>query len=188
MKDDKCKPLTQDQDAKKYLRNVWADYRELKNQYPFSRIVIPPTGKPYEIMIVTIAVGKDIIEDLHAFPDDFTKEYSKRIEVVVPYDYQEDGCRVYGGAWIDISKLKADECHMLDSLNDGRYRLCIGVPASFAKQRNAILESVRTADNYLVAYERYQKGLTDHLNLIAYAHGLAGIIQYEKDTKRYTTK
>jgi len=188
MKGAKCQPLSTDQDEKKYLHDVWTDFRELKKHYPFSRIITPPTAKPYEIMIVTIAVGKDIIEDLHAFPEDFTAEYSKCIEIIVPYDYQKTGCRVYGGAWIDISKLKDDECHMLDSLNDGRYQLCVGVPASFAEQKNAILESVRTADNYLVAYERYQKGLTDHLDLITYAHGFAGIIQYEMDTKKYTTK
>ena len=44
-----------------------------------------------------------------------------------------------------------------------------------------ILECVRTADNYLVAYEKYLKGVSKNLELLSYSHGETGKQQYVKD-------
>lgn len=183
-----CKPLPSDVSARTYYNNVFSDYLKLKKLYPFSKLFILPTIIPYEAKIIVVAVEKDLIDAVHAVPEDFTEDYSKLIEVVVPYNYRQSGCNVYGGKWIDLDKLKLEEQHYNERLKDGRLKLCIGVPVSFAEMENVILECVRTADNYLVAYEKYQKGQSKTLELISYSHGSAGIKQYEKDKKRYRTK
>lgn len=183
-----CNPLSDGYDAKKYYNELFADYNALKLHYPYAKLFIPPTTQPYEAKIVVIAVGKDLIDALHALPADFTNEYSKLIEVVVPYNYKRLGCEVYGGAWIDIDRLRTEDQHMLGQLPDGRLKLCVGVPASFGEMENVILECVRTADNYLVAYEKYLRGLSKNLELLSYSHGEMGKQQYVKDKKRYRTK
>lgn len=183
-----CSPLPNDIYVRTYYKNVFTDYLELKRRYPFSQLFILPTIIPYEAKITVVAVEKDLIDAVNAVPYDFTEEYSKLIEVVVPYNYRQRGCNVYGGKWIDIKNLKIEEQHYFERLKDGRLKLCIGVPVSFSEMKNVILECVRTADNYLVAYEKYQKGQSKTLELITYAHGSAGIRQYEKNRKRYRTK
>ena len=143
-------------------------------------MIIAPTIKPREVKIVVIAVEKDLIEKLKATPEDFTTEYSKLIEIIVPYNYRIAGCDVYGGEWIDINKVRPEERHMYERMNDDRYKLCLGTPTSFIEFNNVILECVRTADNYLVAYEKYQRGLSKRLELLAYAHGDIGKKQYDE--------
>ena len=183
-----CNPLPNSCDAKKYYRELFADYNALKIHYPYTKLFIPPTSLPYEAKLVVIAVGKDLIDTLHAFPEDFTDDYSKLIEVVIPYNYKRKGCQVYGGAWIDLNSLRLEDRHILGQLKDGRLKLCVGVPASFEEMENVILECVRTADNYLVAYEKYLKGVSKNLELLSYSHGETGKQQYVKDKKRYHTK
>ena len=120
-------------------------------------------------------------------------QYSKELHIIVPIDYQANGCVVYGGSWIDASKLQDDDIHLFRE--NGKpiktqygYKLCIGTPESFAMMKNVILESVRTADNLLVAYERIMTGKARKLDLIAYAHGNAGRIQFLLNNRRYITK
>lgn len=183
-----CREIPNTQLAKYYYHDVFADYYELRHQYPFSKMIIPPTTKPREVKIVVVAVEKDLIEELKATPEDFTAEYSKLIEVIIPFNYRAVGCDVYGGEWIDINALRPDERHMHGQMKDGRYKLCLGTPTSFIELKNVILECVRTADNYLVAYEKYQRGLSKRLELLAYAHGDIGKKQHDEDKKRYRTK
>ena len=104
--------------------------------------------------------------------------------------YREKGCDVYGGKWIDLRKLKDEDYHF--HYQDGQpfqtrygYRLCVGTPESFPLMRNVILESVRTAENMLIAYERIMIGESNHLEVIAYGHGDVGRVQFNNNTHKY---
>lgn len=185
---DVAKKLPASINAAKYYSSVTADFRELKCRYPFSKLIILPTVDPYEAMIKVTAVEKSIIEELCATEEDFTDDFSKRIDLIIPPDYKEHGCRVYGGAWINLDNLPKKDVHCFSILPDGRWELCVGTPKSFSSLRNVILECVRTADNMLVAYERFQKGNTNELMMIAYSHGDEGKQEYEKDRRSYKTK
>lgn len=183
-----CRPIQNKMIATTYYHRLFSDYSELKRLYPFTKLFIPPTVQPREVKIVVIAVGADLIGQLHAKPEDFTNEYSKLIEVAVPYNYKERGCNVYGGEWIDLNKIRKEDQHIMGQLGDGRFELCVGVPTSFSEMENVILECVRTADNYLVAYEKYLRGISKSLELISYSHGKTGVDKYGKDKKRYRSK
>lgn len=185
MRKNMCKALPKGIDVKQYYNNVFEDFRQVIDYYPFSKLFIHPTVQPMEIKIVSVAVAKDITEALNACPNDFLGEYSKLIEVIVPYNYKKNGCKVFGGAWIDLNRIDNKDMHFFERLNDGRYKLCVGVPQSFEKMKNVLLESIRTTDNLLIAYEKIQSGLTNKLELIAYNHGKKGMKQYDKDRKKY---
>ena len=188
--------LTQDLEAIKkivwqnYYSNVLSDYSGLKDVYPFSWLLIPPTVEPSLASVSVIAVNKSIIDSVGGKPEDFKGEYSKQIFIEIPLDYRGRGCYVFGGKWIDESKLPAKDVHLFHSNNrlvENRfgYQMCVGTPESFSSMKNVLLEAVKTADNMLVAYERVQSGVSDRVILNAYSHGDTGRKEYRNDRKRY---
>lgn len=170
---------------RQYCTNVRDDIEELKKYYPFTSYIMPPTMELQPVHIRTIAADARIIKATNAIEQDFLGEYSKELEIIVPYDYKITGCQVYGGKWIDKRKLTANDVHFYDKNSNGQYLFCVGVPASFSKLKNVILENVRTAHRMLVAYELLQSGKTEKLELIAYAHGDEGCNEYEREAKKY---
>ena len=68
-----------------------------------------------------------------------------------------------------------------------KYLFCVGVPQSFIYLKNVILENVRTAESMMIAYESYQRGITNKVDLIAYSHGEEGKNEYSRNRKRYRT-
>lgn len=174
----------------KYYEHVKRDFIELKENYPFSHITILPTAKPSNVLITVIAVCKHLIDAVQGYPEDFTNEYSKKLLLKIPYDYKTIGCEVYGGRWVDTKLFHNKDVHFFhvgEKLvrTEHGLKMCVGVPASFPNMKNVILESVRTAENMLVAYERVQTGASKELCLNAYSHGDLGIEEYKKDRKRY---
>lgn len=145
-------------DYEMYYDAVMADVKELRQYYPFSKRILIPSVEPGPIELDVIAVDAD---------------------------YQEKGCLVYGGKWIDYSSIPSSQKHFNGRLADGTLLFCVGVPQSFAKLSNVILENVKTADNMLTAYQLLQTGQTKTLNLISYKHGAKGCNEYDKDKKRY---
>lgn len=57
---------------------------------------------------------------------------------------------------------------------NGKFLFCVGVPQSFSILKNVVLENVRTAESMMIAYESYQRKITDKVELIAYSHGEEG--------------
>ena len=173
-----------------YYERVFHDYAELKAAYPFSYLIIPPTMKPSLVSVRVIAATKEIIEALNGCPEDFTGDYSKEIHIDVPMDYWNNGCNVYGCKWFDSNKYELKDIHLFHSKNkliENRfgYQMCVGTPDSFKNMKNVLLEAVKTANSILVAYERVQCGLSEHVFLNAYSHGDAGKEEYLYDRKRY---
>ena len=179
-----------DIDWKIYYKNVLADYREMREQYPFCYLTIPPTVDPVAAKIRVVAANKDLIEMTGASESDFIKEYSRELNIEVPTNYKELGCKVYGAKWVDISRFDNKDIHFYNCTHpDPRgYELCVGLPESFPLMKNVILENVRTAENMLIAYERVMVGVSDKLELLAYAHGADGIKQFRRNKARYTPK
>ncbi|MCD7804487.1 MAG: hypothetical protein LUH03_04935 [Oscillospiraceae bacterium] len=163
----------------RYYSDVKANYDEAKQYYPYMEIKKPPTMEPCLVRISVIAVDKEIINATFAKEEDFTGDFSKKIIIEVPLWYKVKGCIVYGAGWVDVGRLPKKDIHFhsLDKTKDG-YQMCIGVPESFSRMENVILESIRTADAMLVAYEKVMRGIDKSLNLIAYAHGDAGREQF----------
>ena len=165
----------------------------MKIQYPFCYLTIPPTVEPSLIEIRVVAANVDLIEAVGGVESDFLGVYSKELHLIVPVDYQIRGCKVYGAEWVKTDQLHNKDIHFFH--DNGKLirtkhglQICVGTPESFPLMKNVILENVRTADNMLIAYERVMAGLTDKLDMIAYAHGDKGIKQFKNNKRRYITK
>lgn len=176
-----------------YYKSVHNDYRGLLNVYPFSELSIYPTIIPQLAVLRVVAVNINFVERTGACRSDFITEFSKELYISIPLDYKESGCDVYGGEWIIPSKLNDSDMHFykndvcpLDSFNG--YKFCVGTPDSFKDMKNVILENVRTAENMLIAYERYMRGDSANLTLISYSHGDCGRKEYRKNKNKYIPK
>ena len=173
-----------------YFETVKQDFAELKEHYPFSVMINPPTQTANLIHIRTVAANKELINRINATEADFTKVFSRNLLIVVPREYKSIGCEVYGAGWVDLEKLREEDRHFNRPriLTKDGYRMCVGTPDSFNNLKNVILENVKTAENMLIAYERYQIGITDHLELIAYSHGEKGREEYRRSKTKYTSR
>ena len=168
----------------RYYQCVQRDIEEAKQYYPYIHVIMLPTVEPTVIKLRVTAVSSRVLSILHATEDDFLNDYSRELSIIVPYDYQTQGCEVWGGRWINRHSIPMEDQHFHE--NDGTLlRFCVGVPSSFALMHNVILENIRTADNMLSAYEAYLTGKTTKIELIAYSHGEKGKVEYEQDKKRY---
>ena len=176
-----------------YYKNVLADYRGMKKQYPFSYLTILPTVKPSLATMKVIAANKDLIELGNSREADFLGQYSRELFLIVPANYKQAGCSVYGAKWLDFEKFRQEDLHFYPDDNAQLKRLygnklCVGTPDSFPLMKNVILENVRTAENMLIAYEKIITGASDALELIAYAHGEDGRQQFRKNRTKYIPK
>lgn len=169
----------------KYYKEVKKDFEFLRQEYPYSTMFLPPTVQPRLVIIKVIAVHSEIINLSKAEPEDFLGEYSRELLLVVPWNYKEVGCKVYGGSWIQETKIHKLDRHFYGKESSGMREFCVGVPASFTALENVILENVKTAESMLVAYEQVQRGITIRANLIGYSHGERGEKEYERDSKKY---
>ena len=169
-----------------YYDSVKRDFQEMREQYPFSRDCLFPTVSPSLVEIDVIAASSELIKSMNAKEADFIGKYSRKLKVVIPFNYKIAGCDVYGGAWLDIKKIKLSEQHFYpNKKKNGMPLLCVGVPESFSDLKNVLLENVRTADEMLTAYELYLVGQTDKLILKAFSHGDNGKKQYKFEQERY---
>ncbi len=175
-------------DYRKYYELVKRDFEELQREYPYSLMYLYPTVEPQPIKIRVVAVHSDIIKSSLAEEEDFLGEYSRELKITVPYDYQNAGCKVYGGSWIREELIHDEDQHFYQKREDGTRLFCVGVHDSFCQLQNVILENVKTADNMLIAYEQVHRGLIKRAKLIGYSHGDKGEREYERDTKKYRTK
>lgn len=177
-----------DQSWSEYYADVRQDIEGLKTVYPFVQVFLPPTTQPQLVQLTVVAVDNDVVHETFATKDDFLGEYSKRVFVTIPRDYKLKGCNIYGGKWINTKVIPSRFHHFNGQRQDGERLLCVGVPDSFKEMRNVLLENIKTADRMLTAYELFQTGKTNRLELIAYSHGEKGINEYRKQKKKYQTK
>lgn len=169
-----------------YFEKVYRDLGELYVVYPFCKVEFPPIESKEDVIITVVAANNSLIDQIDGSESDFLGYYSRKLIVVVPSDYCINGCDVYGGAWIDRNKIPPADHHWFSWNPEYQcLKLCVGVPASFCEMNNVILENVKTAENMLIAYECYQRGLTKNLQLNAYSHGEDGWKQYEAQKRIY---
>ena len=170
-----------------YYKRIKKDIEELRKEYPFTKEIIIPTMKPSPIELIVIAANRELIEECMAKEEDFIGDYSRKIKISVPFDYQITGCNVYGAEWLEFDRIPPKDRHFYEK-KDSLYRFCVGVPQSFGYLDNVLLENVRTAENMLIAYENFQRGNTDKIELLAYSHGEKGKNEYRKNRNSYRTK
>ena len=180
--------MTEIESARVYVEDVFADIQQARKKYPFIEATLLPTVDPTPIQLRVVAVNKSLLEQTNATCEDFVGPYSKELEIIVPFDYKNAGCKVYGGKWIDTIMVKEEYQHFNGKRKDGCYLFCVGVPESFPQMENVILENIKTAEKILIAYELYQTGETKILELNAYSHGTKGINEYIEDKKKYKGK
>lgn len=171
---------------RKYEQQVYADLHELVSVFPFTRIVYQPFSVPHEIVLQIVAVENVLINHTHAKENDFLGPHSFEVHLLIPYNYREAGCKVFCHRWEDIEKVPPEDLHFhhFDKRND-HLQLCVGVPDSFRKMRNVILESSRTASKILQAYHLFLSGVTASVELLAYSHGYKGLEEYVQNKKRF---
>ena len=144
--------------------------------------------------IRVIAANKDLVDAVYGTESDFLGKYTKELHLIIPPDYRDKGCIVFGAGWVNVEKLINEDIHFFHDDKGKLIRtthglqLCVGTPESFRLMKNVILENVRTADNMLVAYERVMTGVSDKLEMIAYAHGDKGKTQFRQNRKRYISR
>lgn len=157
----------------------------MKEEYPYSYLSIPPTCVPSQAEIITIAVNAKTLAYTGGTVEDYTGLYSRKLRIEIPIDYQEAGCKAFGGKWIKKNKVSKQYWHFNgDDDNEGNHNFCVGVPESFNKMSNVILECVRTADNMLTAYRRYVSGKAKTLEILAFSHGSKGEKEYERAQRK----
>ena len=71
----------------RYYSSVIRDFAELKNFYPFSWLLIPPTIQPKLASIKVIAANADLIKKVCGQVSDFIGEYTKELYIEVPIYY-----------------------------------------------------------------------------------------------------
>ena len=84
-----------------YYDIVNKDIDEASKYYPWIKEIYIPTVKPKSKVYEVIVVNKKFIEDSFSIEEDFINEYSKKVFVIVPNNYPNAHCLVYGGSWID---------------------------------------------------------------------------------------
>ncbi len=171
-----------------YYKRAKTDIEELQKEYPFTNFSILPTVEPMPIRITTIAANIRLINQTCAVKEDFLGKYSRELEIIVPFDYEQEGCEIYGGRWIDEDLIVDGNRHFYERDESGLFLFCVGVPESFTNMKNVILENVRTAEEMLIAYEMFQTGKTKDLELIAYSHGDRGRNEYKHAKKKYRVR
>jgi len=170
----------------KYYQKAQEDIRDLKKEYPFTKKVIIPFVNPEPIILSVVVVNIRLIRECNAKEIDFKGNYSKELEVVMPFDYIISGCQIYGASWIDPKKIPQKDYHF-NGMKKEKYIFCVGVPQSFVHFKNVLLENIRTAESMMIAYESYQRGITKKVELIAYSHGEVGKNEYNRNRKQYRT-
>lgn len=182
--------FTVDELPQKYRDDVECDIQELKKKYKYVERVIFPLAKPYLVILKIIAVNNHIIEKTGGVKEDFIGDYSKEITVVIPIDYKNIGCYVYGAKWVEIEKIPEAQRHFFlnGTTEDGYKKICVGAPSSHREMKNPILENVRTAEHILFEYELFLSGFKKRIDLIEYSHGDRGEEEYQRNAKRYKTR
>lgn len=176
---------------KVYRECVKRDFDELILEYPFSQLTFPPTVNFEPAIVRTVAVHKDLLEEVRGRKEDFMGKYSKELYIIIPRDYKQKGCKVYGAPWIDFKRIKPEDNHFFPNIEKSAssssrgFHMCVGVPASFPRMKNVLLENVRTADNMLVAYKNAMINNLDTIELKAYSHGDKGKEEYITDKRRF---
>ena len=190
-----AKRMNQFEKMQQLKRNIQNDFEELVRSYPFSSIVFFSDISKYVACIISVAASVELIKAVNGKEKDFTGDYSKKIYLFIPCDYKVFGCQVYGYGWIDLNCItNADKHFFVDTVDIGRgiikkqfqkflltpfgYRMCVGVPESFSRLKNVLLESIKTADNLLTAYEMIMRGLRNSLAVHSYSHGNLGRKEY----------
>ena len=105
-----------------YYSNVVSDFKELKAHYPIAYLTIPPTVKPELAMIRVIAANKSFIELVRGVEEDYLGDYSRELHLIIPIEYREQGCRVYGAKWVKADQLKNEDIHLF--YDDGGTGAC----------------------------------------------------------------
>lgn len=172
-----------------YRSSVIKDFDELKNHYPFSILELLPTNIPEPAIVYATAVNAKLIKKMNAIKEDFQGNYSKNLTIVVPFNYRNVGCDVYGGSWIVPEKIEDNKSHFYkkDVNKEKQFKLCVGVPDSFVNLNNVLLENVRTAEHLLFYYEQIQR-CGKEIPLKAYSHGEKGENEYKKDKRKFRNK
>lgn len=172
-----------------YYSSVIKDFSELKNYYPFSKLVILPTNIPVPAMVFVIAVNIELIDETNAKVEDLRGNYNKNLTITIPFNYKEVGCDVFGGSWIVPNKIEYNKRHFYenDVNKEKQIKLCIGVSDSFVNLNNVLLENVRTAEQLLFYYEKILKN-GEEIPLKAYSHGDKGKDEYKKDKRKYRSR
>ena len=170
---------------KKYFSIVEQHITELKSNYPFVKSI--ELKNQSLISLEVIAVNKKIIDITNANENDLCGEYSKKVIVIIPLDYPNCHCKIYGAKWLDTSKISNNDKHFYPGCDLG-LDFCVGVPNSVKNLSNVLLENIRTIEVMLIAYEKLQKGESKKLELKSYSHGKDGENEYEKDKEKYISK
>lgn len=165
-----------------YESNVLKDIDEVKEVYPFSKIIRFPTNNFSMYGLSTIAVSKEIIDETNGKEGDFIRDYSRRLTIEIPFNYKNKGCNIFCENWAKSDKIPYSDRHFNEIGN--RTTMCVGVPNSFKDLDNVILENIKTADNILEQYAEYLQGSSKTIRLRAYSHGKKGEQEYEQEKYR----
>lgn len=167
-----------------YYNEVFDLLRKIECSYKYFRIILLPTLRPTLIGCEIIAVNNTIINSTHATKFDLTNEFSKEVWIVIPTKYKTNGCDVYGGEWIDETKIDNDSKHFYKLEDFSFYKFCVGIDEEMAKSKNIVLENIKTIENVLVEYEKMMVGLCKSYEGLHYSHGLEGIYEYRRKNKK----
>lgn len=178
-----------DSEYYKYVFNVEKDIFEVKKNYPFtSEVIIPFSNfqvtKVYEIYLV----NKNLVEiTLLSKKECKEKMGYRKVVVIIPTHYKKEGCNVFIQKIFTKESIPCKHVHTNGTFSDC-YEFCAGVPESFKKLENVILENCRTTENYLTQIDSYLKKRSSEIHMLEFSHGAEGEKEYGNQRNKYKTK
>ena len=178
-------PFQRDHIDQQYYLDVDKDIKEVKTYYKYvDEMFTIGYSKPHFRIFKVLGVSNDILNETHSTKEDYLGAHSPEIYVVVPEDFKQRGCIVYGLKWDDLSLISEKDLHVNPGRdNNGYHELCVGVPESFSRENNPILASIRTAQFMIMSYKLFLTHQTDKVELLSYSHGNKGRLEYAKRNK-----
>lgn len=163
-------------------------FEKTKENYPYIKRIKNQYFKSSLLEFSCILVNAKTLKYLCGVKSDFLGKYTKECIIIVPIDYKTNGCKVYCKKWKEILNIPNNRMHYEQEEICGFTKLCVGVKGSFSCLLNPILESLKTAEHILNAYELYIKGCSNDIILIDYKHGEEGLKEYESNSKKYKNR
>ena len=185
----KLSSFDNDSEYYKYELNVEKDMFEVKQNYPFTSEVIFPFSnfqvtKVYEIYLV----NKNLVEiTLLSKKECKEKMGYRKVVVIIPPHYKKEGCIVFIQKFFTKESIPYEHVHINGNFSDC-YEFCAGVPKSFKKLENVILENCRTTENYLTQIDSYLKKRSREIHMIEFRHGAEGEKEYGNQRNKYETR
>lgn len=165
--------------VEKYINNIERHIEEVIKFFPYLKICYIVPYRDYPLFYLSgILIPKKFIDKYSITYNDLVKsnEPLLRITAVIPFDYQNKGCKVYDSDCVIDWELIPDKHKHCNGSSCFGNELCTHLPDQAGDMSNPILENLKTAYRLFTESQNYIKN--GKWNLKEYSHGEEGRREY----------